>query len=70
MKGYWIAKREEPKAIMWVFQKAKLPGEPKEEIILVDGDFPAKIVCGDHRYSLIRTREDKLRLEKANTPGT
>lgn len=32
LKGYWIAKRESPKAEIWVFSKSSLPGEPRKEI--------------------------------------
>lgn len=31
LKGYWIAKRESPKAENWVFSKSSLPGEPRKE---------------------------------------
>lgn len=31
LKGYWIAKRESPRAENWVFSKSSLPGEPKKE---------------------------------------
>ena len=31
LKGYWIAKRESPKAEIWVFSKSSLPGEPRKE---------------------------------------
>jgi len=32
LKGYWIAKRESPRAEIWVFSKSSLPGEPRKEI--------------------------------------
>ncbi|GAI13675.1 unnamed protein product, partial [marine sediment metagenome] len=31
LKGYWITKRESPKAEIWVFSKSSLPGEPRKE---------------------------------------
>lgn len=32
LKGYWIAKRESPRAENWVFSKSSLPGESRKEI--------------------------------------
>lgn len=64
MGGYWTMKRESPDSDLWVLQKSSLPGQPKENIILENSDFPIEICTGGKRYQLIKTSQNKLRLDK------
>jgi len=62
LKGYWILKRESPEADIWFMAKAALPGEMKTALDLGKEQFPIMILYGNKKYTLIKTRQDKLLL--------
>lgn len=66
LKGYWIAKRESPKAEIWVFSKSSLPGEPRktsQRKITKSLSQELKQKIKDFKGNILTEAERKFRLE-------